>query len=153
MTIRSELLALQATADEGILHPRTVVEWARDNPSSALHAALEWDDAKAADEYRVWQVRHLIKLNIQQEDGSPVFVSLSIDRATGGGYRAVSDVAAAPDLRAIMLRDALAELDRVRTKYDALTALSEVWEAADRASAKAGIKRRAASKPQEHATA
>lgn len=153
MTIRTELLALQAAADDGILHPRLVVEWARDNPRSALHAAIEWDDTKAAEEYRVWQVRHLIRLNIQQDSGTPTFVSLSIDRMKGGGYRAVSDVIAAPDLRAIMLRDALAELERMQAKYESLTALSDVWEAADRVRKRTGAKRRfAPSKHDEHAT-
>ena len=43
-------------------------------------------------------------------------MSLSIDRKHDGsnGYRPLADVVARPDLREIMLADALAELDRVQ---------------------------------------
>ncbi len=132
MTIASELLALQQASTDGKLHCREVVEWARENPASALHSAIEWDDTKAAASYRIWQVRHLIELHITSGNGGPVLVSLSVDRGANGGYRLMSDVAAAPDLREIMLQDALAELERVQRKYSRITELARVWEEAEK---------------------
>lgn len=128
MSIRDELLAIQAASEDHILFPADVVEWARDNPKSALHGSLEWDDAKAAHEHRLSQVRRLVRLHIVQEDGTPQLVSLTFDRTNnGGGYRSISDVVKAPDLREIMLQDALEELERVQRKYARVEALSKVW--------------------------
>ena len=131
MSIRDELLAIQQADPGNVLYPPAVVAWARANVGSALHAAIEWDDERAADAHRLWQIRRLIQLHITAEDGSPQMVSLSIDRAANGGYRSVSDVVKAPDLRQIMLDDALAELERVQIKYNRVTALERVWKEAD----------------------
>jgi hypothetical protein len=37
-----------------------IVAWARTRPATALHNHLEWDDGKAADAYRLGQLRGLI---------------------------------------------------------------------------------------------
>jgi hypothetical protein len=132
MSIRDELLAIQASNNEGLLHAREVVEWARRHTKSALHAAIEWDDKTAADEFRLWQVRRLVHLHIVTEGGAPMMVSLSIDRTKGGGYRNTDDVARVPNLRDVMLADALAELDRVQGKYARVTELAQVWAEADK---------------------
>lgn len=127
MTIKSELLAIQDASTDGILHCNKVVEWARTHPESALYSVIEWENEKAADEYRLWQVRKLIQLHIISEDGDPVVVSLSVDQRSGGGYRSVSDVIKVPDLREIMLQDALNELERMHRKFARVEALAGVW--------------------------
>lgn len=131
--IRHELLALQEASTDGLLHAERVVEWARENPESALHRAIQWDDVKAADEYRLWQVRRLIALNVVSGDGAPLVVSLSIDRNDGGGYRSISDVAKSKPLMEIMLDDALRELERVKARYARVRALSDLWSKVDEA--------------------
>jgi hypothetical protein len=131
--LREELLALRNEA--GLINARGAVGWARSNPTSALHHQLDWDDASAAEEYRVWQVRSLISVHIVTPTGAREIISLSTDRVTGGGYRPVEDVAERVDLRRVMLRDALDELERIRFKYQRLQELEGVWEAADRARA------------------
>lgn len=128
MSIKDELVALKA---KGVLLPEAVVEWARKHPKSALHAAIEWDDSNAAESYRVWQVRRLIAIHVIDDDGERRFVSLSIDRVKGGGYRDVAEVAVDPELGSVMLADALAELKRVRAKYNRVKALSVVWQAVE----------------------
>lgn len=137
MTIRDELLAIQEASEDRVLHASAAVAWAEAHPASALARALEWDDAKAAREHRLWQVRQLIKLHIVDERGEPAIVSLSIDRKAGGGYRDVADVMSMPKLRDVMLRDALAELERVQRRYDSVKELAEVWAAMNRVKAKA----------------
>lgn len=125
--IRDELLAIKAQSEDGLLRAPAVVRWARENPESALHGALEWDDPSAAEEYRIYQVRRLISLHVVSEEGVPQLVSLSFDRSKSGGYRDISDVVKSRDLSAIMLADALAELERVQEKYERLKELSGVW--------------------------
>lgn len=143
MSIRDELLAIQSASEDGILHCHHVVEWARDHPNSALHSAIEWNNNAAADAYRLWQVRRLVQLYITSGDTAGQVVSLSIDRKAGGGYRSVSDVAARPDLREVMLQDALDELERVQAKYQRVEALASVWREAETVRARSGRRRRA----------
>lgn len=132
VTIKSELLLIKEASQDGMLHAETVVEWARDNTNSALHKALEWDDVRAAEEYRIAQVRQLIRIHVISEDGVPQLVSLTFDRTKGGGYREVSDVLKSRDLAEIMLADALGELERVRAKYERVKDLMPVWEQVER---------------------
>jgi len=127
-TIAAELLALRT--NQGVINPPEVVRWARVNPESRLHAALTWDDEVAAERYRIWQVRSLISVHIVDADGGRKFVSLSIDRSGGhsGGYRPLAEVMSDETLRDVMLKDALAELERVQKRFEKLKELAGVWE-------------------------
>ncbi len=142
MSLKSELMALQSAADQGILHAEAVVSWARMHPDSALHRSIQWDDAIAAREHRLWQARQLIQLHIRDERGEPLMVSLSIDRQGGGGYRPIADVAKTPELREIMLSDALSELERVQAKYARVKELETVWQQAETVRVRTGVRRR-----------
>lgn len=129
MTIKAELLGLQN--QDGMIIPDAAVDWAKANPASALHGALEWDDGKAGHQWRVWQVRRLVAVHLVDDAGERKFFSLSIDRAEKGGYRDLDDIARAPDLAAIMLKDAAAELKRVRKKYERVKGLAHIWAQID----------------------
>lgn len=135
MTIKDELIALQKR--NGILRPDDAVAWAAAHPKSDLYSALEWDDTEAAQQYRIWQIRHLIAIHVINEKGMRQILSLSIDRvSTGGGYRALDDIIGSPPLREVLLADALAELERVRMKYNDLVELAHVWTEVRRAKSK-----------------
>ena len=129
--ISEELLKLKN--EVGIINPTEVVRWARVNTDSRLHANLEWDDGIAAERYRVWQVRALISVHITDAEGGRRFVSLSIDRKHDGsnGYRSLEDIVGRPDLREIMLKDALADLERMQERYKKLSELEPVWQQAE----------------------
>lgn len=131
MSIRSELELLQEQHG-GILQPEVAVAWAEKHRSSALHSALEWNDEKAGHQFRLQQVRQLIIINIRNEEGVREAISLSVDRhQPGGGYRELHTVLASKKLREVLLSDALAELERVRLKYESLSELARVWSAVD----------------------
>jgi hypothetical protein len=159
MSIKDELLGVQARNPNGILDVSEVHNWAQANPSSLLHKALDWDDPHAAHAHRLWQIRQLVQLHVIDERGAPMMVSLSIDRVAGGGYRAVEDVGRAPELRAVMLADALAELERVKAKFHRISELAAVWAEADavrqrtakRAAAKSRVAAKKAAKPASRA--
>lgn len=129
--IGAELLKLKN--QDGIINPAEVVKWAKRNKSSRLHSQLEWDDEVAGERYRIWQVRALISVHIVDAEGGRRFVSLSTDRRHDGsnGYRSLEDIVARPDLREIMLKDALSELERIQERYKKLSELAPVWEQAD----------------------
>lgn len=145
--IRTELLNIQKASADKMLHAEHVVAWAKRNKSSALHRQFEWDNSKAANEYRIWQARRLIQINVVTEDGGPQVVSLSVDRGKGGGYRDVRDVLSSRELSEIMLRDALAELNRVQARFVRVKELTGVWAAVKR------VKARQDRKPQRLAKA
>jgi hypothetical protein len=136
--LKEELLAIQKADRKKILSPQKALVWAKANPKSELHSRLEWDNHKAADEYRLWQVRALIAdVVVTSEAREPVFVNLSTDRPNGGGYRTVADVEKDRDLSQVMLNDALNELNRAKKRWERVKPLERVWKEVDRASAKA----------------
>lgn len=137
-TVREELLALQRR--DGVLFPARAVEWARLNPRSALHRSLEWDDDEAAEQYRIWQVRHLIAVHIVNKKGQRLMVSLTIDRVASGGYRDIGAVLHDQTLRDVLLTDAIADLERAQSKYNSLMELAGVWKEVKKARSKYGAK-------------
>lgn len=128
MTIEQELLAL--TDDEGFIKPRIVVEWARGNPASELHGRFEWDDARAAEKYRLDQARQLISVYVRTDDGQRATISLVQDRNADGGYRKIEQVMSNAELRAMALRQAMREFNRWRQRYEHLSELAKVFSAA-----------------------
>lgn len=137
-------LARIAAENDGLLRPSDVVDAARDK-RSVLHGSFTWDDTEAAEQYRLWQARQLIRCSVVVEPRTETtvraFVSLTQDRSEdGGGYRETVRVMARTDTRAALLADALAELDVFQRKYAALTEMAEVF-----AAARALVKRRKAS--------
>jgi hypothetical protein len=125
--VASELLRLERG---GLIQPKAAVEWARAHPSSALHAELEWDDAVAGEQYRIQQVRQLVAIFVNPQTLTRQYVSLSVDRVEGGGYRRIEQVLGQQDLRTVLLQDALHELQRMQAKYAELQELDKVWAAA-----------------------
>lgn len=127
--IRAELERVRR-ANSGVLRPVDVVEFARD-PQTALHARFEWDDSRAAHEYRLWQAREVIRVTVTMipQSAAPfrAYVSLQHDREQpGGGYRHVADVLTDRQLRTRMLLEANEEMERFVAKYDALDELAGV---------------------------
>lgn len=125
--IRNELLAIQKASKDKMLHASNVVAWAKRNPKSALYRQFEWNNSKAATEFRLWQARRLVQIHVVMEDGTPQLVSLSFDRLGSGGYRSISDVVSSKELSEIMLRDALGELQRVQARFQKVRELTSVW--------------------------
>lgn len=139
-------IAIQAELDKvaarhnGLLRPKDVLAFARDT-TTALHGCFEWNDGKAAQNYRLWQARELIQVYVTVIDAKldPIraFVSLTADRQKdGGGYRRLDVVLQDKVLRQNLLNEALAELERFREKYAQLKELAAVFAAIGRLSHK-----------------
>ena len=56
----SELEIIKRNNVYKMLEPPEVVDYARENPDSELHKGFEWDDSKAAEQYRLQQARQII---------------------------------------------------------------------------------------------
>ena len=121
-----------AAQNGGTLKADAVVDVARD-PRSVLHKYFEWNNSKAAEAHRIWQARQLISVSVEyigdSKVATPLFVSLSIDRHEGNGYRSLVNVLSDEDQRAQLLRDALHDLQRLKSKYSTLQELAQVFAA------------------------
>lgn len=136
-TVGEELERIHA--QHGVLQASVVVDEAR--PEDApLHPAFEWRDKIAAEQYRVWQARNIIKSVevVVQVDGkpeaSPVYVHCpqpQEDRKPNG-YQPVSVVVNRPDLYAIALGEAARKLAEAEASLDKLKRAAESAQDCDR---------------------
>ena len=126
---QAEILALGDT-----VNPHDLVAWAAKHKDSALHAAFEWDNDKAGDEYRVLQARAFLRLVVTVPEQSPhvvrAFVSLQGDRGSVG-YRSTASVMRSPDLRGQLIDQFLEEMRQREIKYRQFAELARVFEAID----------------------
>ena len=137
-TIKEELEEIRKD-NGGLLDPVLVVEYARDQ-RTLLHNKFEWDDSIAGEQYRIWQARQIIRLELtvinKQNNGDPIrtYVSLIADRKSENekGYRSLIDVLSDEEMRSQLLEEAKRDMDIFKRKYRMLKELSEVFEAMDR---------------------
>lgn len=140
MTFQEELEQIRTASGDGILHPKAVVDFAR-NPDTALHSHFTWDDSEAAENYRLWQARKVIKIAItilpHNDTVIQTYVSLKQDRylpdESGeftGGYRHLCEVLKIPSLRKTLLEEAMEAHDAWEEKYQTIKELAEIFEAA-----------------------
>ena len=118
----------------GTLNPAVIVREA-EPPASILHNYFEWDDTKAAHEYRLEQARKLIRICVRYIPDGPdepvrAYVSLQDDRGTNG-YRSITDVMSDERLREKLLAEAKRDMNLFRQKYAVLRELAQVFEAMD----------------------
>lgn len=122
-----EALAKIAGANQGLLAPEVVVK-AAENPRNALHQHFEWDDAKAANAYRLSQARTIIRLIATEDvegDAVPAFYSIS-DKG-GRAYRSYAEVKESPRLQRLILESARRDLEAFQRRYRQLVHLFEPY--------------------------
>ena len=115
--MESQLVELKALAEknDGVLHPEAVVGFAR-NPKTALHSAFEWNNTKAAEQYRIEQARRLIRVMVEVVPGDSkettvnAFVALRSERYEEAGYRYMPELMKTEAGREDVLATALWEL-------------------------------------------
>lgn len=84
-SIREEM---QSLIVEGVLRPADVVDAAR-NPNSSMHGQFEWDDGEAAEQYRLYQARILIRrvqVEVIRPDNQVVHIPTFVRAGDGNGY-------------------------------------------------------------------
>lgn len=132
MSIKEELAIIEKQ-NGGILRPIDVVTFAQD-PRTELHSKFEWDDSRAAFEYRLWQAREIIRVEVTviSNYSEPIraYISMKDDRKQeAGGYRPIMKVLSNKNLRDKMLQEAYEELEAFQQKYKILEELYEIFEA------------------------
>lgn len=114
---------------DGLL-PEKVVAKARD-PRSELHKCFTWDDTEAAEKYRLWQARfvinHLVVTIIDPEDEKiemDVNYYTSVPAEVGRVYVPTIQSMASPDLRQVVLAEAVKLLKQAQEKLASYNLLS-----------------------------
>ncbi len=120
----------------GRLDAKDVVEASR-SEDAPLHGAFEWNDATAADAYRVDQARYLIRsidVVIQQaEETKAVRAFVSVKRDEDRSYTSLAHAMSDSQLRAQVVADALAELAAWRKRHAELVELAQIFSVIDQA--------------------
>jgi hypothetical protein len=118
----------------GFITPSAVVRRARDE-TSAIHGCFEWNDARAAERYRLDQagelIRNIVTVKLTHEAQPPVTVRafVNIKGEDERGYKMLSAVVKNCDEYAYLLDCAKKELQAFERKYAALTELGSVFMA------------------------
>lgn len=123
---------------DGALTPMAVVDEARPE-DSVLHKVFEWNDAKAAEKYRLVQAGNIIRCIVrlpekQEEKVTRAFVNIKpIDdrQKEPGTYMNVRSAFENPESREVVLSNARYEMRLFKRKYSQLLELSKVFAAID----------------------
>lgn len=120
------------------LSAEAIVQEAKDK-NNILHPLFEWDDAKAADKYRLTQAQNITRALVAVDEETGVETRLyfpTIFRSPKEArsvtmYDSIENILADPDARGNLLKRALAELESFKRKYSNLEELSDVMQAID----------------------
>jgi hypothetical protein len=97
-----------------------------------LHGEFEWDDSKAAEQYREQQARHIINclcVKPERSDQEPVRAFFTISQPS---YENISVILQSAEKHSSLLDLALKELKAFKAKYNTLVQLEPVFEAIDK---------------------
>lgn len=116
---------------EGRLNAEALVEISR--PKDApLHALFEWDNRKAAAEWRKHQARNLINsIEIVVEEAEPVRAFFNIERKSAE-YLSIATICREPGNYQTLLRQATAELKAFKRKYSQISELNQIFAMIDK---------------------
>lgn len=122
--------------NNGRLESEDVVEASR--PEDApLHGAFIWDDAAAAEAYRVEQAKYLIRsveiVIDKGDDRTPIRAFVSVKRDEDRSYTSTIHALSDADLRAQVVRQAWFELEAWRQRHAELLEFAKIFTAIEQA--------------------
>lgn len=118
----------------GQIKPDIVVKDAKSD-KSPIHTCFEWNDGKAAHEYRLYQARNLIRSVVIKKEGAtrdvyvPKFVSVKKEDSSEREYMEIQGMMEDEYSRIQYLRQAYNELLNWKRKYADLEEFAAVFEA------------------------
>lgn len=117
------------------LEPETIVEAARDE-ASPLHGGFEWDDAAAAEAFRLDQARELVRsltvdISRSNLESRTVRAFVNVETDASRGYVSTATAMSSEDLRKQVLARAFSELESWRARHAELTELARIFAAID----------------------
>lgn len=110
--------------------PAQIVEYAR-NPNAELHRCFTWNDAEAANKYRIYEARQVVcNLIVHKENGEkqePTPIRL-FHKTENGHYKPLPLIIQNEDEYASLLRQCKEALESIKRKYSSLSEYQEIWD-------------------------
>jgi hypothetical protein len=119
---------------DGFITPAAVVQRAKES-TSVIHGCFEWDDARAAERYRLNQagelIRNIVTVTVIEEEKTPLTVRafVNIKGEDESGYKTISAVVSNCNEYEYLLRTALSDMAAFTRKYEILKELRGVMTA------------------------
>lgn len=112
----------------GSLTPSGIVDESR-TEQAPLHPVFEWDDWKAAEEWRKQQAKQLVCcIVVQQENEKAEQVEVRAFEHVQGSYHPVQVILREPDMKMELMRDVLKMTDAYKEKLRAIIDISPAVE-------------------------
>ena len=96
-----------------------------------LHKEFEWDDGKAAEKYREAQAGHIICCLVKTPERGDLQPVRAFCTVTPRYYEATELILKQEDKRDVLLRQAFAEMQSFRKRYEGLSQVAEVIKSMD----------------------
>ena len=125
--VADEILSIGASATTV-----QILDMARDEQTE-LHKCFDWNDAEAAEKWRLQQARNIVCNLVYKEtnnEPSPL-IRLFFKTDSESGYKSTSLILQNKDEYQKLLSRALAELNSFKAKYKTLSELDGVFDAID----------------------
>lgn len=110
--------------------PAQIVEYAR-KPNAELHRCFTWNDAEAANKYRIFEARQVVcNLIIRKEKGEkqePTPIRL-FHKIENGHYKPLTLIVQNEDEYESLLRQCKEALQSLKRKYSSLSEYQEIWD-------------------------
>lgn len=111
--------------------PQNIVDYAAAHPKSELHKCFTWDDTKAANEWRKYEARQVVRLLVFEDENEEEPTMVRVLQKTADAYKPVTQIVRNEDEYKELLKRAKAELAAFRQRYKTLVELESVLEAID----------------------
>ena len=111
--------------------PQNIVDYAEAHPKSELHKCFTWDDTKAANEWRKFEARQVVRLLVFEDDNEEEPTKIRVLQKTAEAYKPVTQIIRNEDEYKELLKRAKAELASFKERYKTLVELESVLEAID----------------------
>ena len=111
--------------------PQNIVDYAQKHPRSELHKCFTWDDTKAANEWRKYEARQVVRLLVFKDDEKDEPTKIRVLQKASTAYEPVKQIIRDEDEYKKLLERAKAELQSFKERYKNIAELEEVLEAID----------------------
>lgn len=109
--------------------PQNIVDYAAKHPKSELHKCFTWDDSKAANEWRKYEARQVVRLLVYEDENEEQPTKVRVLQKTADEYKPVTQIIRNEDEYKELLKRAKAELAAFKERYKTLAELETVLEA------------------------
>ena len=135
--VAGEELERIRTWRNGRLDPKDVIEASRD-PGAPLHPAFEWNDTKAAAEYRREQAKYLIRsvevvVEKSADERTPIRAFVSVERDNDRSYTSTFHALSDAELRQQVVGQAWKELEAWQKRHAELVEFAGIFAEIEKA--------------------